>query len=623
MRVLCFWIKAVFGVVAVKRTIRFDSEMGPAGALLASMKAVQQALDEDEADGLSTGQMIERLQEWQQLVVNLAGGMKRGTDLATLYEVTQIINSSLNLTETLDVVMDLLIHLTGAERGCLMLLDEDEALQIQAARQFELGSVDSADIELSHTVVRQAVGNAQPVLTTNAQFDPRFSAQESVVGYNLRSIVCVPLHVRGRVIGALYLDNRMKEGVFGEADLPMLKAFASQAAVAIENARLYTVTDRALAARVEELTTLQEIDRELNASLDLERVLELTLSWALRATRAEEGVVCILGEEGALQTVTAANGGDSPALPEPEIVELALRAAEPLVVGRLRILVPIRFEGQAVGLLDLRNNGGLFFQPEHAQLAGRLADHAAVAIENARLYEKVRQINDAKTEFVSFIAHELRTPMTSIRGYADMLSREMVGHLNPQQLQFVRIINGNVTRMQILVSDLQDISRIETGKMRFEVMPTSLSASLKNALEVTQAQIDARSQKLAVEVPENLPKVRADPTRLTQVLINLLSNANKYTPEKGSIQVTVWANERHVHCAVSDTGIGISPEDQAKLFTKFFRSENAAVREMPGTGLGLCIVKSLVELQGGVIEVESALGAGTTFEFTVPIAAEA
>jgi signal transduction histidine kinase len=190
--------------------------------------------------------------------------------------------------------------------------------------------------------------------------------------------------------------------------------------------------------------------------------------------------------------------------------------------------------------------------------------------------------------------------------------------LNPQQLQFVRIINGNVTRMQILVSDLQDISRIETGKMRFEVMPTSLSVSLGNALEVTQAQIDARSQKLAVEVPEDLPKVRADPTRLTQVMINLLSNANKYTPEKGSIHVRVWANGNLVHCAVSDTGIGISPEDQARLFTKFFRSENAAVREMPGTGLGLCIVKSLVELQGGEIQVESQLGKGTTFEFTVP-----
>jgi signal transduction histidine kinase len=467
------------------------------------------------------------------------------------------------------------------------------------------------------------VESAQPVLTTNAQIDPRFSAQESVVGYHLRSIVCVPLHVRGRVIGAMYLDNRMKEGVFCEGDLPMLRAFANQAAVAIENARLYTVTDQALAERVDELTTLQQIDRTLNASLELERVLELTLSWALRATKAEEGVLCILDEVGAVQTVVTADGDGTPALPEPEIIKLALRSHEPLVIGRLRILVPVRFEGQVIGLLDLRNNGGLMFQPEHAQLAGRLADHAAVAIENARLYEKVRQANEAKTEFVSFVAHELRTPMTSIRGYADMLAREMVGGLNVQQMQFVRIIGSNVTRMQILVSDLQDISRIETGKMRMEVMPTPFGGALENALEVTQAQIEARSQELRVEVEPDLPKVRADPTRLVQILINLLSNANKYTPEKGHIRVRAWTNGKYVHCTVADDGVGMSPEDQARLFTKFFRSENAAIREMPGTGLGLCIVKSLVDLQGGEIKVESALGEGSTFTFTLPVVAEA
>jgi signal transduction histidine kinase len=584
------------------------------------MKAVQLALGTEGVP--SPAQLAERLHEWQQLVTDLAKGAKRGAELATLYEVTQVINSSLDLTETLNLVMDLLIHLSGAERGCLMLLDEDGALQIRAARQFELGSADSIDLELSHTVVKEAVENARPVLTTNAQVDPRFSEQESVVGYHLRSVVCVPLHVRGRVIGALYLDNRMKEGVFCEADLPMLNAFANQAAVAIENARLYTVTDQALAARVDELTTLQQIDRTLNASLDLERVLELTLSWALKATNAEEGVLCVLDSDGAIQTVATANGGSKPALPDDEIIKLVLRSREPLVVGRLRILVPIRFEGQVVGLLDLRNNGSLAFQPEHAQLAGRLADHAAVAIENAQLYEKVRQANDAKTEFVSFVAHELRTPMTSIRGYADMLAREMVGDLNVQQLQFVRIINSNVTRMQILVSDLQDISRIETGKMRIEVMPTPFGSTLENALEVTQAQVDARFQKIEVQVEKDLPKVSADPTRLTQVLINLISNANKYTPDKGHIQVKAWANGKYVHCAVADDGIGMSPEDQANLFTKFFRSDNAAIREMPGTGLGLCIVKSLVELQGGEIEVESELGVGSTFTFTVPIVAQ-
>ena len=124
----------------------------------------------------------------------------------------------------------------------------------------------------------------------------------------------------------------------------------------------------------------------------------------------------------------------------------------------------------------------------------------------------------------------------------------------------------------------------------------------------------------AGRLPDDLPPVHADPVRLAQILINLLSNAYKYTPEGGQIHVRAWLQNEYVHCAVSDTGIGISPDDQAKLFTRFFRSEDPAVREMPGTGLGLCIVKSLVELQGGEIRVETQLEEGTTFTFTVPVA---
>ena len=127
---------------------------------------------------------------------------------------------------------------------------------------------------------------------------------------------------------------------------------------------------------------------------------------------------------------------------------------------------------------------------------------------------------------------------------------------------------------------------------------------------------------MAAEIPEDLPLVRADQARLEQIFVDLLSNACKYTPEKGHIHVQAWLQDEHIHCAVSDTGIGISPEDQARLFTKFFRSDNPAVREMFGTGLGLCIVKSLVELHGGKIELESQLGKGTTFTFMVPVALE-
>ena len=432
--------------------------------------------------------------------------------------------------------MNSLIRLTGAERGCLVLVSEDGNLEIRAARNFGSQSIATSELDLSDTVVEYVVKNGEPVVTTNAQSDPRFARQESVVGFSLLSIACEPLRVRERVIGALYLDNRIRSGVFTDEDLPALTAFTNEAAIAIENARLYTSTDHALAARVEELTTLQQIDRELNASLDYERVLDLTLCWALQAAGADGGAVTILADDGTMRSVLCV-GDCSPMEPGSHEALLAMGSQEPVTIGTTRMLVPMRWEGRTIGLLELERAGDGLFLPDHIEVGGRLADHAAVAIENARLYAEVRQANREKSGFVSFVAHELRTPMTSIRGYADMLRTGIVGPLEPQQAEFLSTIVRNVERMQILVSDLQDVSRIETGQLRLDVKETPLSEALENALEATRAQIEARSQLLTLEVPEDLPLAYADPARLAQVLINLLGNAYRYTPDGGQIHV--------------------------------------------------------------------------------------
>lgn len=531
--------------------------------------------------------------------------------LAALYEVGRVIGSSLDVDEVLKQVMDAIVQLTGAERGFLLLLEEDGSLDVKAARNVARETLEEEEFAISRSVIRGVAETGEPVLTTNAAADPRFSGKASVVTHNLRSIQCVPLRARGQVIGVIYVDNRIRAGAFDENDLELLSAFAAQAAMAIENARLFTLTDKALAARVEELQMLQELDRELNETLDFERTLNLTLQWAVRVTGADSGAIGMIDRETGETRVIAQHGETSAA------VAGILKGGDE-ASGQGSLSVPIQREGRTIGVIALDRKDGRSFDPEARSVVARIADHAATSIENARLYEAVKAANQAKSEFVSVMTHELRMPMTSIKGYAEMLA--MVGELNEQQKSFLEIIRSNVQRMTVQVSDLSDISRIESGRLKIEIEnDVSLREVLDSVLVDLKTEIEKREHRIALEIPQDLPALRADPQRLGQVLTNLLSNACKYTPNGGAITVRAGVQGRYVWCEVQDTGIGMSAEELTRLFTKFWRSEDRFVREQHGTGLGLAIARNLTEMQGGEMSVRSEKDRGTTTRFTVPV----
>jgi signal transduction histidine kinase len=259
----------------------------------------------------------------------------------------------------------------------------------------------------------------------------------------------------------------------------------------------------------------------------------------------------------------------------------------------------------------------------------RLSDHAAIAIANAQLYQEVQAANDAKSEFVSFVAHELKNPMTSIKGYTELLAKGAVGSVTDMQANFLATIHSNVERMSTLVSDLNDNSKIEAGRLRLDFKGIELAGVVDEVMRSTKRQLEDKKQTTSLAIPAKLPKIWADPTRLAQIIVNLVSNANKYTPESGII--TIGAEKAGnqwdpagaatvVHIWVKDNGIGISLEDQKKIFQKFFRSEDSKARESPGTGLGLNITRSLIEMMGGRVWFESEFRQGTTFHFTVPVA---
>jgi signal transduction histidine kinase len=293
-----------------------------------------------------------------------------------------------------------------------------------------------------------------------------------------------------------------------------------------------------------------------------------------------------------------------------------------------QLVIPIRRESNVIGLIFMESTSDT---QQDVAFLNRLSDHAAIAIANAQLYHEVQRANEAKSEFVSFVAHELKNPMTSIKGYTELLAGGKVGNINEMQTNFLSTIHANVERMATLVSDLNDNSKIEAGRLRLEYKAVDVSELTEEVAKSASRQIEDKKQKLTLKVPTNLPKIWADHVRVSQVLTNLISNAHKYTPEGGEIIVgsEVTANQwdpsgaaQVVHLWVKDNGIGIAQEDQEKIFTKFFRSDDQKAREAPGTGLGLNITRSLVEMQGGRIWFESEFRQGTTFHFTVPVAEE-
>ncbi len=565
--------------------------------------------------------------------------------LSALYEVSSQLGKSLDLDEVLNQVMDSIIQLTGAERGFLMLYDETTGqLATRAARNVDQKTIDGDAMNISRTVIERAVASGEGILTSNAQEDARFAGQQSVVGYQLRSIMCAPLQARGFTLGAVYVDNRLFSGVFETADLDLLMTFANQASVAIENARLFTQTDAALSRRVEELSIFQRIDQQLNKSLELNRVLSLALNWAIALINADGGSIGLFEQpeeappylhlmvfRGAEEVdETRDVPVDHPIVRQVLVENRAILShnvneAESIdgTPATVQLAVPIQQAGHVTGLITLETQHAREINPEDIAFVERLADRAAVAINNAQLYEQINAANTAKSEFVSLVAHELRVPMTSIKGYADLIVSGVAGPLNDQQKQFLDVIRRNLQRMSTLITDLSDINRIESGKMTFNNKAFDIRETVADVTGSLHERIDARQQTLDIDIEDDVPDVYADPVRIAQVLTNLVSNANKYTPDGGQIFVRVVRETGFATVSVQDTGIGISEENQKKLFTQFFRAEDHAVREQPGWGLGLSIVRKMVEAQGGQIRFESELGKGSTFTFTIPLAKEA
>ena len=246
-----------------------------------------------------------------------------------------------------------------------------------------------------------------------------------------------------------------------------------------------------------------------------------------------------------------------------------------------------------------------------------------VRVANLLMVQQARQhllaMDRMKSEFVSLASHELRTPLTSIKGYIDLiLNDDSIGELNGLQHEFLEIALNNARRLERLINDLLDLSHIESGKLELHCEPFDINRLISEVMPSFQPAWNAKKQTFTPHLPDEVPLIRGDADRVAQILTNLLSNAHKYTPDGGSIDLSVEITGPFLSIAVTDSGIGLSAEEQVHLFTRFYRAHSAET--ISGTGLGLVITRSLVEMQGGEIEVVSEPGHGSTFRFTLPFA---
>ena len=572
---------------------------------------------------------------------------QRAFQLSSLNEITRQLTSTLEQEPLLSNILENAVNILNCEAGTLFMMDEQTGdLIFRVTTGPVATNLLGQRLPAGTGVAGRALQTRLPIIENDSQRanSTRFDGTDKQTGFTSKSLLAVPMLLKDRVLGVIEVINRRDGLPFVDDDQNLLTAFAGQAAVAIENARLLALTDQELARSVEELQVMGRIVRELNASLDVDRAMRITLEWAIRQSNAEAGLIGML-EEGELRIM--AQQGYEEILNEQSFARLPLEypviqsvvqtgqasqvsllsngAQGILPAAHTQIIIPIRREAQVTGLILLESSsdsqGNLAF-------LNRLSDNAAIAISNAQLYAEIQRANEAKSEFVSFVAHELKNPMTSIKGYTELLAAGSVGQITEMQTNFLGTIRSNVERMSALVSDLNDNAKIEAGRLRLDYRPADVHEIVDEVIRSTKRQVEDKRQRIELQLPSQLPMVWADRLRVAQVLTNLVSNAYKYTPEGGKILIGAeetdnqWdpqGAKRVVHLLVKDNGIGINFEDQAHIFQKFFRSDDSKAREAPGTGLGLNITKSLVEMQGGRIWFDSEFRKGTTFHFTIPV----
>ena len=524
----------------------------------------------------------------------------RSRDLAALLTIAEVATQSLDIEKILNDTLDKSLEILGFDVGFIRTLDrENKNMLVRVARGLRspefLAGLAPIGAE-RRNVSRIVFETKEPYICTDVRKNPIYR-NRSMEREGVISTAAAPVMSKNRVLGIMVVGSRQLHR-FRKREIELLMAFGSQLGAALENAELYDEVNKSKVY----IENLVENAADLIITTDLD---DRILTW-------NRGAEVLFGYD----KDEVIGKHLSILLPPERFHELEEMRVKVQISGALRD-IEIRSKKKDGVMIYL----SLSVSPVR-DLDGKIVGFLRVAkdiTEKKRYERRLKELDKMKSDFVSNVSHELRTPLTSIKGSVDNMLDGLTGSLNEKQIRYLNRIKSNTDRLSRLINDLLDLSRIESGHV--EVRPTNLPLTAL-AEEVAEHMKALAAEKLIrIEIPPADPKVTAwaDRDKVTQVLMNLISNAVKFTPRDGKITVALEKNgSDYIQISVADTGPGILPEERNRIFSKFYQVANVDKQKPKGSGLGLAISKALVEMHGGKIWMESEVGKGSTFYFTLP-----
>ena len=610
---------------------------------------------------------IENVRLFKELQARTQELTRSVDELRALGEVGQAVSGSLDIRSVLTSIVSHAVELSHTDAGTIYEFEEATQVFVPQANfgiaEELVEALRQSHIRLGESVVGRAAEARAAVQVPDLEKERDYPLP-FVLKAGYRALLAVPLLREDRVIGALVVRRKVA-GTFPQPIVDLLQTFATQSVIAIQNARLFREIDEKSRA-LEELSRNQEqlsrlstaLQEPLSLTEQLRRVLDAARQvvgldhlyiWtpspaadgfivSAGAGLSESdwqdlvGVTIPLGEAGALAAVY--RDGEpllfNEAHPLPEKYRLRLPYSAIAALRLKAFLVsPMIARGRTVGVLSADNRVSRAPIPAHTvDLLHTFAAQAAVAVENARLFQEIQEKSQQlelaskhKSQFLANMSHELRTPMNAVLGYTDLILDDIFGDVPAPIRETLERVKTNGQHLLGLINDVLDLSKMEAGQLTLSLGDYAMGEVVHAVVSAVESLAAGKKLALKAIVPADLPPGRGDERRLTQVLLNLAGNAIKFT-DTGEVSIEARAADGAFVVSVSDTGPGISEADQQKIFEEFQQADSSSTRTKGGSGLGLSISRRIVELHGGRLWVESALGEGSTFYFTVPLRVE-